>query len=132
MIFESQIEANDLKDVSLRSLAHLGDAVFELYEREKEFLPGLTTKKIHESVVSRVNATSQAKLLEKLQTMLTDSEKDLVRRARNMKVTKYKKVEQSIYRQATAFEVLVGFLYLTDLERLKELLKATSEIDLSS
>ena len=127
MIFENQIDPASLRDVSLKSLAHLGDAVFELYEREKEVLTTSNTKNLHNQVVLRVNALSQANILEKIQGSLTDKEKDIVRRARNMKVNSYKKIDQSVYRLATAFEALLGYLYLTDLKRLEEILKLTEE-----
>jgi 23S rRNA maturation mini-RNase III len=36
-------------------------------------------------------------------------------------------VEQATLRQATAFEALIGYLYLTDETRLEELLALTSQ-----
>lgn len=106
-------------------LAHLGDAVFELYEREREVLTASSAQKLHKNVVRRVNAVSQAAILEALMDHLVDAEKDIVRRARNLKVTGSRKVDQNSYRYATALEALVGYLYLTDKARLTEVLDLT-------
>ncbi|MDZ4835337.1 MAG: ribonuclease III domain-containing protein [Candidatus Melainabacteria bacterium] len=124
-VFEKLLETAEAKDVPLRMLAHLGDAVFELFEREREVLTSANAQKLHKNVVRRVNAVSQAAILEALMDHLTDAEKDIVRRARNMKVTGSRKVDQSAYRYATALEALVGYLYLTDKARLTEVLDLT-------
>lgn len=125
MPFVLDIAKSEVKEIDLRQLAHLGDAVFELYEREIELLSNPNSKKMHASVVSRVNATAQAGLLENLMPDLTREESDLVRRARNLKPGNFKKIDQNTYRYATAFEALIGFLYLTDRNRLKEILEKT-------
>lgn len=131
MIFGNELSSEDVDDVSLRTLAHLGDAVFDLYEREKEVARSKSAKSMHLSVVSRVNAISQATLLLALEDKLTEREADLVRRARNMKTTNYKKVDQSVYRRATAFEALLGYLYVSDFERLREVLGFTDQVEIS-
>jgi len=119
------IETSDVKDVSLRSLAHLGDAVFHLYEREREVTRTSSASQMHKR--ARVKATQQAELLQVLMPSLTDFELDLVRRARNLKATGFRKVDQTSYRHATAFEALLGYLYLTDFARLKEILQITAD-----
>lgn len=125
----SQIERLRLvKEIDLRSLAHLGDAVFELHERERQLLQQATVKSLHNKVVGRVNSREQARLLVQLKPLLTEAEQDIVRRARNLKVSGFRRnVEQSVMRQATAFEALIGYLYLTDEERLQNLLTFTSQ-----
>ncbi len=125
MIFDKVLEPAEAKEVPLRMLAHLGDAVFELYEREREVMTASNAQKLHKSVVRRVNAVSQAAILEALMEHLNDAEKDIVRRARNLKVSGSRKVDQTSYRHATALEALVGYLYLTDKVRLTELLDLT-------
>lgn len=111
--------------MSLRSLAHLGDAVFHLYEREREVARTSSARQMHKR--ARVKATQQAELLQLLLPALTETESDLVRRARNLKATGFRKVDQNSYRHATAFEALLGYLYLTDFARLKEILQITAE-----
>ena len=119
------IETSDVKDVSLRSLAHLGDAVFHLYEREREVTRTSSASQMHKR--ARVKATQQAELLQLLMPSLSEFELDLVRRARNLKATGFRKVDQTSYRHATAFEALLGYLYLTDFARLKEILRITAD-----
>jgi ribonuclease III family protein len=115
-----------VKEIPLRSLAHLGDAVFELFERERELLASVTVKNMHDQVVSRVNSKEQARLIALLKPNLTEDELDIVRRARNLKPAGFRRnVEQTTLRQATAFEALIGYRFLTDENRLKELLDLT-------
>jgi len=117
-----------VRDMPLKNLAHLGDAVFELFEREKETLGAATVEHLHKQVVSRVNSREQARLLLVLKPFLSESELDIVRRARNLKPTSFRRnVEQAVLRQATAFEALIGYLYLTDEPRLQELLSKTTD-----
>jgi ribonuclease-3 family protein len=117
-----------VREMPLKNLAHLGDAVFELFEREKETLSAVTVESLHKQVVARVNSREQARLLLLLKPALSDSELDIVRRARNLKPTSFRRnVEQTVLRQATAFEALIGYLYLTDEARLQELLNKTTD-----
>lgn len=109
--------------LNLRSLAHLGDAVYEVYVREKTIKMTQNAHKLHKLTVALVNAEFQANLLNVLHEKLTQPEQELVRRGRNMPVTTSRRVNQSTHRPATAFEVLVGDLYLNDKERLQELYK---------
>ena len=53
---------------------------------------------------------------------LSDAEADVVRRGRNATSKSPRRLSAKIYRQATAFETLVGYLYITDQTRLQELL----------
>jgi ribonuclease-3 family protein len=117
-----------VREMPLKNLAHLGDAVFELFEREKQTLSAATVENLHKQVVSRVNSREQARLLLLLKPLLSEAELDIVRRARNLKPTSFRRnVEQAVLRQATAFEALIGYLYLTDEPRLQELLSKTTQ-----
>ena len=127
LFLTSDIKATDVNEIPLRNLAHLGDAVFHLFEREREILQSANAKQMHNRVTLRVNAEKQAGLLFHITPRLTPAESDVVRRARNLKAANYRKGEQSSYRQATAFEALVGYLYLVDTDRLKEILHWTLE-----
>lgn len=123
MLFNSnKLAAGEIRTLSLRLLANLGDAVCTLYERERAIVTSSTAEKVHRRVKARINAQAQAHFLSELAEALTEEEKEIVRRARNLKLTTYGKKEQAIYRQSTAFEALVGFLYLSDLERLGQIL----------
>lgn len=121
------MEKRDVADVPPRSLAHLGDAVFHLFEREREIKLTHSVKQMH--MRARVSADTQAALLEKITPHLLDDEVEIVRRARNVKVTASRRNQQAIYRRATAFEALLGYLYLTDPPRLQSILTLTLVTD---
>ncbi|HEY9788142.1 MAG TPA: ribonuclease III domain-containing protein [Candidatus Obscuribacterales bacterium] len=125
MFLGSELDEHALAEISLRQLAMLGDAVFHLFERERQLLKSSSAREMHSR--ARVSAKAQASLLAALMNVLSEREKDLVRRARNVKPALYRRSEQSIYRQATAFEALLGYLYLTDNARLRVLLEKTTE-----
>jgi ribonuclease-3 family protein len=110
-------------------LAHLGDAVFHLFEREREIFNAASARQMHSRVNSRVNAEKQAELLELLTEHLNEQELDLVRRARNVKASNFKRAMQKVSRKATAFEALLGYLYLENPARLKEILTLTASIE---
>jgi ribonuclease-3 family protein len=111
-------------ELPLRMLANLGDAVSGLYERERAIFSCATAKQMHHQVKERVNAKTQADLLDQISDLLNEKELNLVRRARNLKTAHHRKSDQSFYRKATAFEALVGYLYMADVKRLAELFEA--------
>lgn len=115
----------EAKLIPPRQLAHLGDAVFALFEREREIMSSINVKQMHERVAARSSATAQAELLEKILPELSEDEQDIVRRARNIKAPSGRSGGQLIYRNSTSFEALIGYLYLTSEERLAELLAMT-------
>jgi ribonuclease III family protein len=111
--------------IPVRQLAHLGDAVFALFEREREIMQSVSVRQMHERVAHRSSALVQAELLTRLSPQLTEMEQDIVRRARNIKAPSGRSGGQDNYRHATAFEALLGFLYLTSRKRLQTLLAMT-------
>ncbi|MEL6551899.1 MAG: ribonuclease III domain-containing protein [Cyanobacteria bacterium J06621_11] len=116
------MSATELKLIKPIALAYLGDAVFELYVRSRLLHPPKRIRNYHQQVVSRVNAESQSHYVDILSPYLTDSEKDLLRRGRNATTGKNRRAKGQDYQKATGLEALVGFLYLSDLPRLLELL----------
>ena len=121
------LPAQQARDIAPRILAHLGDAVFHLFERENEVLHVVTVKQMHERMVSRASAAHQAVILDAIHDSLTQEEKDVVRRARNVRGQATGKQSLAAYRKATAFEALLGYLYLTDQDRLLAVLQQTRE-----
>lgn len=111
----------NVSDIPIRSYAHIGDAVYEVFAREKTVF--LTTKSefLHKLTVAVVNADFHAYLLEKIELFINDEEKEIIRRARNIPVTTARRNNQKVHRLSTAFEALIGYLYLNNPERLKEL-----------
>ena len=104
--------------------AYIGDAVYELYIRNKLINEtNLKPHKLHIEAIRYVKAKSQAEKLSEIYESLTDEEKDIVRRGRNTQnhhLPKNSNVQEYMY--ATAFEALIGYLYLTKQNaRLREL-----------
>lgn len=106
--------------------AYIGDSIYEVYIKQKliketEYKP----HKLHILTSEKVNAKKQAQTLDKIEKYLTHEEKDIVRRARNAKnyhIPKNTSIAE--YSKATAFEALIGYLYLSkEFDRLKEILK---------
>ena len=106
--------------------AYVGDAVYELYIRTNLVNnTKLKPHKLHIESIKYVKAKAQADILKRIEADLTDEEKEIVRRARNAENHHLpKNANPADYMYSTAFEGLIGFLYLTKKdERLKEILK---------
>lgn len=101
------------------SLAYLGDAVYECFIRERlmggpEAISGKADL-LHRAGVRYVNAGAQAAALAEIRPSLTEAEEALVKRARNHRTaTKAKNADIRTYKWATAFEALLGYLYLSE------------------
>jgi ribonuclease-3 family protein len=111
-----------LQQLSPASWAYLGDAVYELYVRQAYLLPPKRLQSYHQSVVAQVRAETQASQLQVLEPFLTPNELEIIRRGRNATCRFPKRLDPQIYQQATSLETLVGYLYLTNPERLSELM----------
>jgi ribonuclease III family protein len=121
--FTPQISQGQIQQISPSALAYLGDAIYELYARMYYLLPLQRPEAYHKMVVAQVRAETQALHLRSLTPYLTTSELEIVRRGRNAATGRPKRVNPEIYQQATSLETLIGYLYLTDLPRLTELLQ---------
>ena len=89
----------------------------------------LKPHKLHIESIKYVKASAQAEILKSIEEELTEREKEIVRRGRNTKNHHLpKNAEINDYMYSTAFEGLIGYLYLTKQEdRLKEILKKCIE-----
>lgn len=105
--------------------AYVGDAVFELFIRI-ELLNKSKAKpnKLHFESIKMVSAKAQTHILEEIENILTDEEKDIVRKGRNSKPKTFaKNASVKEYLKATGFEALIGYLFLIkENERLDEIL----------
>ncbi len=116
---------NDPKLTNPLVLAFLGDATFSHYVRYHLIASGLVKPNLlHKQANRYVSAKSQASILHSLLPELTEEEMGIVKRGRNAKSGSSAKNADIIdYRHATAFEALVGYLYMTGQdERLDELM----------
>ena len=110
-------EEKRVNELSPLTWAYIGDAV--------------KPHKLHIEAIKHVKASAQADTLRKIEEGLTEEEKEIVRRTRNTKNHHLpKNANVNEYMHATAFEGLIGYLYLTKKEeRLKEILSlSTSEL----
>ncbi|SDK58604.1 Mini-ribonuclease 3 [Sediminibacillus albus] len=122
----------EIKQMKSLTLAYMGDAVYEIYVRRHLISKGsVKPDQLHRSAVAFVSAKSQAKvILEWLgKQELTEEEQGIVRRGRNAKSgTVPKNTDVQTYRYSTAFEALLGYLYLDGKEeRLQQLINSAIE-----
>lgn len=114
-----------VNEMSPLTWAYIGDAVYEIYIRGNLVkISNLKPNKLHIESIKYVKASAQAKTLKEIEEHLTDEEKEIVRRTRNTKNHHLpKNANINDYMYATAFEGLIGNLYLSGkLERLQEIL----------
>lgn len=110
--------------------AYVGDCVYELFIRIKLVnTTKLNPHKLHIEAIKHVKAKAQAETLTKIYYELSEEEQDIVRRGRNAQNHHLpKNTELADYTHATAFEALLGYLYLTKQdERLNEILEKCYE-----
>lgn len=113
----------DPRQVHPVELAYIGDAVFSLYVRRRLLPVSSHVQVLHDLAARMVSAVMQAKAMDALEADLTEEESQIARRGRNTKSTVPKSASVREYRQGTAFEALMGYLYLMDQkERLHELM----------
>lgn len=116
-----------MEEMNLRNYAYLGDAVWELFVREQTVLMTSNSKNLHRLTTDRVKMSYQAELLRTIEDNLTEEEHELARRARNLPIPVARRSNQTEYRQATAFEALIGYWHINDKERLEKFLKSFKE-----
>ena len=119
-------DKQEVKLMAPLTWAYVGDCVYEMYIRTK--LVNETNLKphaLHIEAIKHVKAKAQAETLQKIYDDLTEEEKDIVRRGRNAEnhhLPKNANIQEYMY--STAFEALIGYLYLTRQNtRLKDILQ---------
>ncbi|MTI94252.1 MAG: ribonuclease III [Firmicutes bacterium] len=123
------LSADQAALLPVQHLAWIGDAVYELYCRQelvvgRQLAPGQSAQK---AAVALTSAHGQARVLEKVRSLLTERELDLQRRGRNCKGLPRSSAE---YCQATGLEVVVGWLWLSGQnQRLEALFQTILEVD---
>ena len=105
----------------LRNYAHIGDAIWEVFVRDYTILKTSNSKILHKITTDRVKASFQKDMLEFIMPDLTEEEQELARRGRNIPIPVARRSIQHEYRPATAFEVLIGFWYIHDKNRLEQI-----------
>ena len=125
LIFSNRqaLSSSQLQQLSPAQLAYIGDGVYELWIRLGYLWPPRRIQTYHQQVVGQVRAENQAQHLLALLEQLTPMEQELVRRGRNAAGSKPRRLSAETYGQASGFETLLGYLYLTDQCRLQALLQ---------
>ncbi len=122
----------DVEQLSPLTLAFIGDAVYDLFVREKLVCEAnRPIKKLHTLAVGQVRASAQADAVQKLMPILSESEIAFLKRGRNAHVHHLpKNGNPRDYHFATALETLFGYLYMKgETQRLRELFNAISKED---
>ena len=109
-------------EYNLKHFAYIGDAVWELFIRELVIKKTASQNKMHQLSIKYVCASKQAEILNLIIENLNPEEKEIQKRGRNLKITVNKKNNPLIHSLATSFEVVLGYLYLTDKKRFEEIL----------
>ena len=128
-------EEADINQMSPLTWAYVGDCVFELYIRTKLVdTTNLKPHNLHIKAIKYVKAKAQAEMLNNIYEDLTEEEKDIVRRGRNAEnhhLPKNANIQEYMY--STAFEALIGYLYLCKkIRRVKEIIEiAIKTLDFS-
>lgn len=111
--------------MTLYQLSFLGDAVFELMVREYIISKNVVKlNDLQKFTLDFVTAKRQAYFADMLvkNSFLSSEEVDILRKGRNIKTHKSpKNCDIVTYKYATAFEILVGYLYINNKKRLEEL-----------
>ena len=121
----------DVREIDVKTLAYIGDVVYELYIREHVISNCKNqVNKLHKKTIKYVSAKAQAHIVELISDYLTEEEKDIIRRGRNAQAnTVPKNTDVITYKIATGYESMIGYLYLKkDILRLEEIIHKSIEI----
>ena len=130
--FEMHMTPQELGEISVLGLAHLGDGVFELLVRSWLCVHGrATSANLHRATIAHVAAPAQARQMERMLPLLCEEELALYRRGRNAHVHAVpKNATPGEYAKATGLECLFGALFLQGkTARINELFALTVEED---
>jgi len=111
-LFEKNSTINS-NEISSFYLTYIGDALFELWCRQKILDRYQNRKLVHNYVVQLVRCQTQAQIATIILPVLTPEEKKIYLQGRNGKVIsipKHATVKE--YRKASGFECLVGYFFV--------------------
>lgn len=112
-----ELSEQDVFSIDALTLAYMGDACWSLFVRNHLIGTGIHNVQILNSLASEmVSAKWQSQILEELEELLNDRELMVIKRGRNTKSAVPKSATVHEYRLATAFEALLGYLFLSHQE----------------
>jgi len=123
----------DEKQLNSLALAYMGDAVLETYVRYHLLQNGqVKPHLLHKAATRYVSAKAQSKVLHQMreEMFFSEGEVAIIKRGRNAKSGSVpKNTDVQTYRYSTAFEALLGSLYLAgNIERLEEIILHAFEL----
>lgn len=96
------------------TLAYMGDVCWSSFIREQLIGTGIYNVQILSTLASEmVSAKWQSRILFEIRELLDERELKVCRRGRNTSASVPKSATVEEYREATAFESLLGYLYLS-------------------
>lgn len=132
---------NEISQLSPLTLAYIGDVVYELFIRSRYiYPPKRNMSETQHVVVNNVRAETQSRVYEifKSKFILSPEEIRIMSRGRNASsksgpkrfksLQKNGKNDAGTYQDATAFEALIGYLYIKDIDRCYVVLNCISSI----
>lgn len=127
LIRMAAITESDIRQLNALTLAYMGDAVYEQAVREHLIRSGrVKPNTLHKLATNYVSAVAQASAVRAMEAdgFLSEGELAVVRRGRNAKSGHSpKSTDIQTYNYSSAFEALVGWLYLLGrTERLGEVI----------
>lgn len=117
-----------MQELNIKNYAHIGDAVYEVFIRERTIMMTSKLQRLHKLTVGFVNAKFQTELLEKLMPSLTEQEIELARRARNIPTSSSRRIDRVLHSSATSLEVVLGYNYVHNRERFSFLCKTMDSL----
>ena len=117
------------KQINPILLAYIGDVVFSMYIRLRLLPLSSHVRIVHDIGSRKVSAVYQCQAMQELEATLSEDEQAIFRRGRNAKSMVPKSASVHEYRMATAFEALLGYLFLEEREaRLEEVMDKSFDI----
>ncbi len=126
-LFFEPMQPQQLQQLPVLTLAHIGDGIYELLARNEVVRRGAhKVAQMHRDTVALVNAPAQARAARHILPDLSEGERAIFLRGRNSRVnTVPKGASPGQYAQATGLEALFGLLYLSgEHARIQELWRA--------
>ena len=122
-----------VKQINATTLAYMGDSVYEVHIREYLINSGnYKVDRLHKAATKYVSAKAQSMIIKNLieSEFLTDEEESVYKRGRNRHTnTLPRNTSPMTYKEATGFEALIGYLYMTgENDRLVEIMNKAIEI----
>ncbi len=124
-------DSEEASKLPARTLAYIGDAVYELSLRLNHVASGIDgAGRLHDSLVGIVSSPAQAKVFDVIFPELPESDMKMVKTWRNAKTPiRYGSGTRAEYAKATALEAWCGYLFVTgQTERLVKVIETASSL----